>query len=115
MLLEPSHQTLDHIAPSVGGPAEAGRTPAPPAPLARGDALFGDHTADAATAQVSSEAARIVTPIRHHQLRAGARSAASRAGPYPHACQQFLADGALVLLPRSEERCQGVAQTVANQ
>jgi len=43
VLLEPSHQTLDHVAPSVGGPAEAGRTPAPPAPLARGDTLFGER------------------------------------------------------------------------
>jgi hypothetical protein len=40
---------------------------------------------------------------------------ASRAGPYPHACQQFLADGALVLLSRRGERCQGITQTVANQ
>jgi hypothetical protein len=109
VLLESPHHTLDHVAPPVGGPAESGGTPAPPAPLARGDALLGDHAADAATAEVSSEGTRIITPIRHHQLRAAAWSAASRAGAYPHARQQFYAHGALVLLSRRKERRQGVA------
>ena len=58
---------------------------------------------------VSSEGTRIIASIRHHQLRAAAYSTASRAGGYPHACQQFCADGALVLLSRRKEHRQGVA------
>jgi hypothetical protein len=84
VLLEPPHQTLDHIAPSVGRPAESRRTPASPVTLARRDTLLGDHTAGTATAQVSTEGTRIITPIRHHQLRAVAGSAARRTGLYPH-------------------------------
>jgi len=115
VLLEPSYYTLNHVALSVGGPAESGRTPTPPAPLAQRDTLFGDDAADTATAQISSEVSRILTSIRHHPRRACAGSAASRASAYPHVCQQFLADGALVLLSRRKERSQGVTQTIAYQ
>src|SRR5215203_1957715 len=94
---------LDHVALAVGGPAESGRTPTPPAPLARRDTLFGDHAADTAAAQVSSEGPCIITSIRYHYLRTAAWSAASRAGAYPHSCQQFRADGALVLLSRRKK------------
>jgi hypothetical protein len=115
VLLEPTHQTLDHIAPAVGRPAEGRRTPTPPAPLTCRDALLGDHAADTATAQVPTEGTRIITSIRHHQLRASAWSASCHTGPYPHTRQQFCADGALVLLSWRKDRRQGVTQAVAHQ
>jgi hypothetical protein len=115
VLLEPPHQTLDHIAPSVGRPAESRRTPASPATLARRDTLLGDHTAGTATAQVSTEGTRIITSIRHHQLRAADPAAARRTGLYPHIRQQFCADGALMLLSWRKDCRQRVTQTVAHQ
>jgi hypothetical protein len=65
MLLEPPHQTFDNITPAIGRPAESRRTPASPAPHARRHALLGDHAANTATAQVSTEGTRIITSIRH--------------------------------------------------
>jgi hypothetical protein len=56
--------------------------------------------------QVSSEGTCIITSIRH-QLRAAAGSTACRSGPCPHACQQFCADGALVLLSRRKDLRKG--------
>jgi hypothetical protein len=66
VLLEPPHQTLDHIAPLIGRPAESRWTPASPAPLARRDTLLGDHAADTPTVQVSTEGTHIITSISHY-------------------------------------------------
>jgi hypothetical protein len=115
VLLEPPHQTLDHIASAIGRPAESRRTPASPAPIASRDMLLGDHAADTPTAQVSTEGTRIITSIHHHQLRAAACSAARRTGPQPHTRHQFCADGALVLLSWRKDCRQRITRAVTHQ
>ena len=114
MLLEPPYQTFNNITLAIGRPAESRRTPASPAPLARRDTLLGDHAADTAAAQVSTEGTRIIASIRH-QLRASAWSAARRTGLHPHTRHQFCADGAVVVLSWRKDCRQRVAQAVAHQ
>lgn len=112
MLLQPSHQQLQHIPTPIRDRTERWPTPLASTPLFFRQALLWNRATDAHRAKVATDRGGVIASVRYNRLWSGSRVTQSYGGADANANDHFLRDGTLTQLSCRQEGLKWVSVPV---